>query len=83
MVKILGIPAGIKQVRSVNPVKLPTKVTENSLHPMLKESIGNYTFSPNLIKFRNQLLQGKMALASDGSLSVATSGTHGWIVLHS
>ena len=37
------------------------------MHPMLRTSLGDYSFPPDLVLFRTHLLQGKVAMASDVS----------------
>ena len=52
------------------------------MYLMLREALGEYCFPQNTSLFRTHLLQGKVAMASDGSLLNQSCASHGW-KLHS
>ena len=52
------------------------------MYHMLREALGEYCFPQDTSLFRTHLLQGKVAMASDGSLLNQSCASHGW-KLHS
>ena len=49
---------------------------------MLREGLGDYCFPQDILFFCTHLIQGKGAMASDGSLLNQSCASHGW-KLHS
>jgi len=86
MFEISGVLAGRVAQPSISP-NFPHFSSKHSnidcLHPMLKSSLGDYPFPPNIERFQRHLRWVKLALlASDGSLADDNSATQGW-KLHS
>lgn len=88
MFEISGVLAGRVAQPSISGPNFPhfSSIHTNidCLHPrMLKSSLGDYQFPPNIERFQRYLQWGKLALlASDGSLADDKSATQGW-KLHS